>query len=148
MTGDTASDSVEIRKFMPSYESFGLVMSYLAAVEPFSQFRVGSLTKAVRYQLGKGNHVCAYRDDMLIGYCGWLYVTSEMGERWMRHEGELRPVRDEEADAAALTIVRVDEPALLLRIIRETRRLNKGRRVFFRRDYDGGVRKRQTVMNR
>lgn len=148
MTGDTAPDGVTIRKFKPSYESFGLVVSYLAATEPFSQFRAGSLTRAVRYQLSKGNHVCAYREDRLIGYCGWLHVTSEMGERWLRQDGTLTPVAEADADAAALTIVRVDEPALLLRIIRETRRLNTGRRVFFRRDYDGGVRKRQTVMNR
>jgi hypothetical protein len=147
MTEEPHLNGVEIRKFLPSYESFGLVIGYLTAVEPFSQFRAGTLAKAVRHQLGQGNHVCAYREDRLIGYCGWLHITVEMGERWLQHQGELTPVPEKDADAAALTVVRVDEPSLMLPIIRETRRLNKGRRVFFRRDYDDGGRKRQSVMN-
>ena len=126
MNEDFDLGEVEIRMFHSSYEAFGLVIDYLAAVEPFSKFRAGVLVKAVRYQLGKGNHVCAYRGETLVGYCGWLHITSAMGERWMNHQGELTPVPAAEADAAALTTVRVDEPALLLRIIRQNSALEHG----------------------
>lgn len=140
-------DGAEIRQFSPSYEAFGLIIGYLASAEPFSQFRAGALAKAVKHQLAQGNHVCAYRDETLIGYCGWLYTSVEVGERWMSDNGPLTPLPKDKADAAALTIVRVDDPALILTMIRATRRLNTGRRVFFRRDYDGREKKRQTVMN-
>lgn len=140
---------LEIRQFKPTYESFGILVDYIAATPPFDRFRVRDLIRALKHQLARGHHVCAFRNEKLVGYCGWLYTTSEAGEKWMNGGEDLKPVPDEEADAAALTIVRADEADVLQPMIRALRKIGKGKRIFFRRDYeaDGQAQKRRTVLN-
>ena len=55
------------------------VMDFLAQVKPFSEFRAGALVSAVKDQLLRQHHVCAMRGATLIGYCGWILFTEEMG---------------------------------------------------------------------
>ena len=144
-----ASDagSLELRQFKPTHEALGILVDYLAKAPPFRDFTVGELVIALKHQLARGHHVCAFRGELLVGYCGWLNTNSDIGERWMDGKGELKPVADN-ADAAALTIVRSDAADALTPMIRAIRGMNKGKRIFFRRDYsEGGKRKRQTVLN-
>lgn len=148
MTSQTSTE-LEIRRFAASYESLGILLDYLGSTAPFETYRVRSFLPAVKHQLAKGYHVAAFRGEELVGYCGWLYTTTEIGERWLAHAGELKPMPEEEADAAALTIVRVDERPALAPMIRSIRRIGAGKRIFFRRDYGGANprQKRQTVLN-
>jgi hypothetical protein len=74
----------------------------------------------------------------MIGYCGWVLITKEIGDQWFR--GEVGPyglpaAPADQADAGALTIVRIVEPKLVLPLMRECRKLNPGKRVYIRRDY-------------
>jgi hypothetical protein len=139
--------AIEIRQFKPGFESFGIVVDYLGKTPPFDGYAAGKLVIALKHQIAHGHHVCAFRADRLIGYCGWLYTTKAVGEAWLNGSGELKPVADAEADAAALTIVHFDDRDALRPMIRAIREIGKGRRIFFQRDYQPGREKRQSVTN-
>lgn len=147
VNADTDGAAYQTRRFVPSYEALGIVVDFLTRQAQFGEFRAAKLVIAVKQQIATGNHVCAFRGERLIGYAGWLNISTEMGERWLERQGELKPVPNEVADAAALTIVQVEDPRVLSTLIRAVRRINKGKRVFFRRDYQGRKQKRQTVLN-
>lgn len=132
------TEDYRVCKFVANAEAFGAVIDFLSRVKPFSEHRVGMLVSAVRDQLRLQHHVCAVRGNNLIGYCGWVLITQELGERWLREQVSLAPVPDDRADAATLTIVCANEPKVLRRLIRACRDLNPGKRVFFRRDYSEG----------
>lgn len=138
-----------ICRLKPNAETFGAVIDFLARVKPFSEFHAGVLTNAVRDQLQLQHHVCAMRGSTLIGYCGWMLTSREIGERWLREQVPLDPVPDERADAGALTIVRAADPKVLRQLIRKTRELNPGKRVFLQRQYGDGLRsmRQTTVLN-
>lgn len=140
---------LELRQFLPTHESLGILVEYLGAKPPFDAHRTGAFVSALKHQLARRHHLAAFRGERLVGYCGWLYVTTEMGERWLARQGELKPVPEAQADAAALTIVRADEDGVTLPMMRAIRRIGAGKRIFFRRDYEGETRpaKRQTVLN-
>ncbi len=131
----------------PSNEALGLVVAYLARERPFCDYRAGRLVTAVKYQLSSRNHVCLLAGDMMLGYAGWLPITVAAGEKWMRDEAALVPAPA--ADAVALTVVSVTASEHLLPLIRACRRLNPGRRVFFKRDGTDRTRTRKaSVFNR
>jgi hypothetical protein len=127
--------SYELRRFVPSYEAFGILVDFLAEKPPFDRFRAGKLAAALRHQIANGHHVAAFRAETLVGYGGWLPITDAMGEAWQKGAGGLSPVPPEQQDAVALTIVRVEEKAVLLPLIRACRRLEPDKRVFFKREY-------------
>ena len=143
------AEDYRVCRLKPNAETFGAVIDFLARVKPFSEFRAGALTSAVRDQLLLQHHICAMRGPTLIGYCGWLLTSQEIGERWLHEQGSLDPVADDRADAGALTIVRAEDPKVLRKLIRATRDLNPGKRVFLRRDYSDGRRptRNATVLN-
>ena len=72
-----------LRQFTTSYEALGLVVDFIGTVEPFAQYKAGRLLQAVKYQLEHAQHVCAFIDNQLVGYCGWITTTVADGERWM-----------------------------------------------------------------
>ena len=139
----------QMRRFTPSFEALGIVVDFLSRKAPFEQFRAGHLVTALKHQIAQGHHVCAFRGEVLVGYCGWLQVTCELGELWLLDQAELKPIPPERADAVALTLVRIDEPAAVRPLIRACRTLEPGKRVFFRRDYADGLHatRRNAVMN-
>lgn len=145
--GSPPSKGIEVRQFRPGHESFGIIVDYLGLSPPFDGFAAGKLLIALKHQVAHRHHVCAFRDDRLVGYCGWLYTTLAVGEAWLKGAGDLTPVDEAKADAAALTIVRADHPDALRPMIRAIREIGKGKRIFFRRDYEGRGRKRQSVLN-
>lgn len=145
MSGKTA----DIRHLKPSMEALGLVVAYLSRELPFSDYRAGRLVAAVKYQLSSRNHVCLLSGDLMLAYAGWLPITTDMGERWMRNQVRLTPTQPEAADAAALTVVSVSSGEHLLPLIRACRKLNPQRRIFFKRDAaDEGRTRKATVFNR
>lgn len=138
-----------LQQFVANAEALGVVIDFLSRDKPFGEFRVGVLVPAVTEQLVRQWHVCALRGNVLVGYCGWVLITSEMGEQWVNGQAQLKPVSADRADARALTIVRVEEPSMVRPLIRACRQLNPGKRVFIRRDYGGaqGRAKQTSVLN-
>lgn len=141
------ADETVFRQLKPSMEALGLIVTFVAREPPFSEHRAGNLIRAVKYQLSSRNHVCLLRQETLLGYCGWLPITTSDGEKWLRDETLLRPAAPAAANALALTIVSVASGEHLLPIIRACRNLHPNQRVFFKRE--GADRSRKaTVVNR
>jgi hypothetical protein len=143
------AEKCRLRRFVANAEALGVIIEFLSRDKPFSDFRVGVLVPAIRDQLVHQCNVCALRENVLVGYCGWVLITTAMGELWVKGEAQLKPVPADRADARALTIVRVEEPSMVRPLIRAARQLNPGKRVFIRRDYGQAPRtaKQTSVLN-
>jgi len=137
-----------LRQLKPSMEVLGLVAAFLVREKPFSEFRAGKLLSAIKFQISSRSHVAMLDGNTLIGYCGWLPITSTLGEKWIANKAELKPVPIEAADAVALTIVSFTSRQHLLPMIRECRRLQPNRRVYFKRDRQDSPAKKGSVLNR
>ena len=150
MQQPTGRDALEIRRLKPGFEALGIVTDFLASERPYSAFRAGDLIAALTYQLSFGHHVAGFENNRLIAYCGWLTTSTPLGEAWLKGQGRLEMIPPPAADAAALTIVKVRNPELLLPMIRACRERNKGKRVFFKREYAASDRqaRKATVINR
>lgn len=133
----------------PTFEAFGMVMDFLAESDVFGNFELSSLSGVIRAQLRDGHNLAGLHDNNVVAYAGWLHTTVETGTEWMEGRAILKPLYDDSIDAAALTIFATSDPAMTPRLIRGARELNKGKRVFFKRGYDGVVRpgRKNTVLN-
>src|ERR1700694_1089259 len=92
------SGRYQIRRFNASFEAVGILIDFLSRKPPFDQFRAGPLVTALKYQVADGHHVSAFRGEALIGYAGWLQITSAHGELWLQDKADLTPVPPERAD--------------------------------------------------
>ncbi|MEM1377614.1 MAG: hypothetical protein AAGG69_09510 [Pseudomonadota bacterium] len=103
----------------------------------------------IKQQLATKCHFAVVKNRALVGYAGWLDTTIEAGEHWMKNEGLLVRAESSVADAAALTIVEVDDPNHVFPLIRRCRGDRKGKRIFFKREYGGKEResRKGTVKN-
>ncbi len=129
-------DDLRIVQFNATYEGFGMVMDYIARRMPFAGFDAGTLTDAIHQQLKFGHNLVALRNNQVVGYAGWLLTTPEIAEGWV--EGRARLVRKygDDAVAAALTIVAGEDRQVITRLIRAARRINPGKRAYFKREAD------------
>jgi hypothetical protein len=124
---------LKVVQLNPTYEGFGMVMDYLSRRLPFAGFEAGLLTDAIHQQLKYGHHLVALRGDRVTGYAGWLLTSSEIAEAWVEDRGRLVRKEGNEATAAALTIVASEDRAAVAKLIRGARRLNPGKRAYFKR---------------
>jgi hypothetical protein len=145
----TPVGDIQLRQFTANYEALGIVLDFLIERPPFDEFRTGKLIPALKRQIAKRQHVCAFRGETLVGYGGWLPITAERGRLWLEGKAELEPVAGDQYGAAALTVVCADEPTIVRMLIRAMRDHLPGVRVFFRREYALGRRppRIQTVLN-
>ena len=132
--------SYEIRLFKPGFDALGIVVDFITRTPPFAHFHAGALVDALKFQIVHGEHVSAFRGETLVGYFGWLPITRVVGEAWLVGAAELTAVESARADAVALTVVRVADPASLPSLVRAMRKRGPGKFVYFRRDYAGGPR--------
>ena len=132
--------SYEIRLFKPGFDALGIVVDFVTRTPPFEHFDAGVLVAALKFQLAYGEHMSAFRGETLVGYFGWLPITRVIGEAWLAGTAKLVPVEPARADAVALTVVRVADPAALPSLVRAMRKRGSGKFVYFRRDYLGGPR--------
>ncbi len=148
MTDDTKSD-IQVIGFAPTYEAFGMVLEFLSASDVFSTFELRTVADVVRRQLADGHNLGAVRGTEVLGYAGWLHTTESVGSEWMEDRSILKPLKPEDADAVALTVFAAADTSVTPRLIRGARELNKGKRVFFKRGYDGVVRpsRKSAVLN-
>jgi hypothetical protein len=102
----------------------------------------------LKAQIQSGHHVAAYRNQKLVGYCGWVNTTEEIARQWLNDEGKLEGVPAASANAVALTIVRLIDRDAVLPIIRSCRKVNGERRVFFKREpHRGQPERKSSVYN-
>jgi hypothetical protein len=140
---------VQLRQFTANYESLGIVLDFLVERPPFDRFPTGKLIPAIKRQIAKRHHVCAFRGETLVGYSGWLATSVDIGRQWLAGTGELEPVSGERYGAAALTVVCAHDPTIMRMLIRAMRDHLPGVRVFFRREYASSGRppRARTVLN-
>lgn len=136
----------EFVRLANSFEAFGMVLDLLSRQMPFRDFDLAQVAAAVRLQLKHRHHVAAMRGRTLVGYVGWMATRSDIGAGWLAGTEVLTPVDERAADALAVTIVVALEPRLALSLIREARKLNIGRRAYFKRG-DGESARKATVLN-
>ena len=146
---NTSATNVVIIGLSPTFQAFGMVIDFLSDSEPFGTVEVAAIAPVIQTQLLEGHNLAAMEGERMVGYAGWLLTTIATGEEWAENRAILRPLKPEESDAAALTIFVSDDKAATLRLIRGARELNKGRRVFFKRGYDGQLKhsRKATVLN-
>lgn len=132
-----------------TYQAFGMVVDFLADSMPFGTFELSEIAPVIRTQLKVGHNLAALQGDRMVGYAGWLLTTNDIGTEWMENRAILSPMAAAESDAAALTIFASDDRSATTRMIRGARELNQGRRVFFKRGYDGQMKpgRKSTVLN-
>ena len=151
MSSQQDSGGFQFRRFTPSFEALGIVVDFLSREAPYDAFHAGNFVTALKYQLAHGHHVCGFRGETLVGYCGWLPISQELGTLWVQGKAELAPVPPDRADAIALTAIRVDDPKVLRPLIRASRKLLYGKRAFYLgRIFDAGRRspqRRESVLN-
>ncbi len=135
---------VKILQFNATYEGFGRVMDYVGRRMPFAGFESGVLVEAIYQQLKHSHHLVAMRGDKVIGYAGWMLTSIELAEGWLEGKASLVRKHGDEATAAALTIVASEDRAAITKLMRGARRLNPGKRAYFKRGADAvkPVRKR------
>jgi hypothetical protein len=149
VTQGPATDKGTVVCLAPTFEAFGMVLDFLAESDVFGNFELSSLAGVVRTQLRDGHNLAGMQDNQIVGYAGWLHTTIATGSEWMEGRAILKPLYDASVDAAALTVFATSDPAMTPRLIRGARELNGGKRVFFKRGYDGVVRpgRKNTVLN-
>jgi hypothetical protein len=121
-----------------SFDALGAVLDFLAVDKVFGAMPSSQLVMLVKHQLARKCQICALRGKVMVSYCGWVLITKETGDKWFRGEvGQygLPVAPPDRADAAALTIVRILEPNLVLPLMRECRKRHPGVRVYIRREY-------------
>jgi hypothetical protein len=139
MTRNDAA-GVQFRTVSADYAALGKIIEYVANRGPFGDFKAKEVVAAVKAQVATGCHLCAFRGRLLVGYCGWLPVTGEVGRLWLEGKGGLCAAPFDRSDAVALTIVCSDDAQVLRGLVRACRDLGSGRRVFFKRVYADAVR--------
>lgn len=142
--------ATKIVSLAPSVEAFGLTMDYLSRYGPFADYSVRSLAVAVRTQLQCRQNLAAIKGDEIVGYVGWLITNKICARHWLEHDEPLIQEINPLSKAAALTIVVSGSSSVTRRLIRGARELNKGVRVYFKRDYPGEGKhpKKASVLNR
>ncbi len=145
----SAGSPISIIHLNPSFEAFGLVLDFLSRVAPFSTFEVETLANVIRMQLRDSYHLAAMQGSVMIGYAGWLRTTTAEANAWTEGRGILIARHGPDADAAALTVFAVTDPEATRRLIHGARELNKGVRVFFKRELttSGTIPRKASVLN-
>jgi hypothetical protein len=143
-------EDFKILRLQGSYETFGVLIEYLAQIEPFSKYDLGNFAGVLQRQLRAGDHLAALTRNRMVGYCGWLPTTAKAAAAWQSGEGTLGPLGlNETADAVVLTVVAARDSRVTTALVREARRLNPRKRVYFKREYVGGAKpaRKRSVQN-
>ena len=122
-----------------------MLLDYLAASPPFSDYGMKSMLQSVTAQMTAGTYLVAISEERICGYLGWLLTTQQIAEDWVNGSGPLIS-RKENVSAAAPTILAVSDPDLLLPMVREMKRRVGNLPIFWKRHVKGrGLHSRQLI---
>jgi hypothetical protein len=129
-------DGLLITQLARNPYSLGLAARFLSEHRPFSEMEFGATVQALMFQIHEGTHLIASRKDAMVGYLGWLRVEPAGAEAWLSGQGRLMPMRD--GAAVAVTLFATADPADILPMIREAKRMEPGRSVYWKRYFGDG----------
>jgi hypothetical protein len=135
VAGARPPDAFTVVRLTRSPEALGLLVDFLAGIEPFSMYDFGNFSRALQHQLMNGSHVAAVAGKRLVGYCGWLPTTSAIAAAWVADRGPLQPAPDGSDDAVAVTVIAAADRRILTALIRRARASGPGKRLYFKRHY-------------
>jgi hypothetical protein len=143
------ADEIRLTTLKPSHAGLGLVFNYLSKRKPFADHTAGALAAAIRVQLETQNNLLALQGEVIVGYAGWMDVTKENADSWLKGESQLVQVASGKTEVAALTIFVADLSGVTPKLIRGARDLNPNISVVFRRGYEQSDKaaKKQSVGN-
>lgn len=128
-------------------QSFGIVVDFVAKFAPFDTFEFGVMSKTLRFQLVQQTHMAGIVDGRIEAYVGWIPTSKEIAEAWVNGEGPLNPVPS--PDAIAVTVLATSSPAYVLGLIKESKKVNVTKSVFWKRSFnDGRIDKKRAVRKR
>lgn len=113
--------------------SLGLTCNFLAHYPPFDTYEFGLTIKTLRLQLERQAHLVGAIDDAIVCYLGWIETSLAIAEAWSRSEGPLNPVFD--GEAVAVTVLATRSSRHILPLIRDAKKRNAGKSVFWKRDF-------------
>jgi len=113
--------------------SLGLVCNFIAHYPPFDGYEFGLMVKTLRYQLDQQTHMVGSIDDAIVAYVGWIQTSREIAEAWATNGGPLNPFPG--GDATAVTVLATRSSSHILPMIKEAKRINLDKSVFWKRDF-------------
>ncbi len=116
-----------------SFESLGAVLDYLSKKDFFRDAALGDMCNSVKHQLATGSNFTIIEKGNIVGYFGYIFISADNGEKWIKNEEKLHPLPRDISTAAALTAVAGDSRKLVLQGIRACRDEAPGTRIFYRR---------------
>ncbi len=125
-----------VSKLPKSPTSLGLVARFVAFHAPFDKFDFGPVVKSIFLQLDQGTHLIATRNDLIVGYVGWLRTSEAIARNWLESDEALTFVED--GPAAAVTILAVDSAEDIKRLIRAAKNDEADASVYWKRYYTDG----------
>lgn len=138
---------MKIIRLTSTLEAFGLTVDFLAQHPPFSDYSAKSLTSIIKLQLSEQQSLLATDDHQVFGYLGWLITEKQDALEWQNSNIALVNNKDALDPVAVLNIVVSNDRQATRRLIRGARELNRGVRVYFKREYPDKRAKKSSVHN-
>lgn len=129
-------DGLVITQLARNPYSLGLTARFLSEHRPFSEMEFGATIQALMFQIHEGTHLIASRADAMVGYLGWLRVEPAGAKAWLAGEGRLFATRD--GAAIAVTLFATEAPGDILPMIRQAKRMEPGKSVYWKRYFSDG----------
>lgn len=113
-----------------------LLLDYLSVSPPFSGYAMKGIVQSVTAQMTAGTYLVAVSQNRICGYLGWLLTSEVIAQEWVNGSGVLTDV-SENPTAAAVTILVVSDPDLLLPMVRHARAKMGNMPIFWKRHLKG-----------
>lgn len=116
--------------------ALGIAARFIAQYHPFAGLEFGPTIQSLIFQISEGTHVIASRNDIMVGYLGWLRVDTRVAEEWQA--GVDRLVAKPDGDAIAVTLLAADFSQDILPMLKAAKRAEPGKSVYWKRYFADG----------
>ena len=119
--------------------ALGFAVQYLMTKPAFANLRFGDWSKILVGQINRG-HYCFVADDAgrIQGFLGWALTSEAKAEAWLAGRAPLSHQDSLEGDCVVINAWMADSRAALRVLLREARKLGRGRTYVCFKRYDGG----------
>jgi hypothetical protein len=128
--------NLEITQLGKNPYALGIAARFVAQYQPFAALEFGPTIQSLMFQISEGTHLIASRDDIMVGYLGWLRVDAAVAQGWQ--SGTARLLAKADGDAIAVTLLASDYKEDMLPMIKAAKRMEPGKSVFWKRYYSDG----------
>jgi hypothetical protein len=130
MTGASYS-FISARRLKPE-AALSAIVQFLARHDPFGAYELKAIVQSLQIQFLHNSNLIALESDKVVGYLGWLWTERSIAENWKLHGGRIY-AKEQSFDAVAITILAVDDPKIILPMIKHAKTISQGLPVFWKR---------------